>query len=644
MTVEAPTAPASAEERLRARALDLLKSVTLEAILESDEPLRTVDAARIVAENLSLKLTEEETGGLASVVRMVLDSDPIFSQANRQWDIALRMGRAEGDRRKPVERAIADFVDLLGHPTDPRPVAVLAAAVYGRPPDYYESMIERLAPSSQQFFRADGQIAVSRWLIDISSDDPEDVEYDNFEDPAPVEALRKSAKGIKANDAAAFARALIEKAGEPVDNKALLFLAWTEFPETEPRELFAALAADPRLVLERGPAWVTAEDHRRVIETLRTLTAEPEAASELVAAALPAVEEEDLGILGPTTVRVSDEDLDQVYHLMAQEERTYRVADLCQQALEAFPGSRTYQAVYDSLLARMREDRRFQWLGFERFRLSGTVPREVEMLPEGLSFDVREYLDEEGNEIDKILDPGEWKFNLDEQVKHYLVQDVGDDETLPPSSTPTRLDSSPPLHHYVAGTRYLRHADRGFFPADVDITQATLLSPDGSRFEVWVNNRLGLIFGLKEWYDANLPWVGGRFAIERGDQPDEYRLAHTQGDVEPLMDIPMERLQELLQLRAEAASENLPLTELVLRILKAHPDGLHFVTLFTEVNVVRRSRRVQVASILSAQRFFTQSPQQPGIWHYDEKRAAKTRKKGPKRPIRDYGDEDEDEA
>src|SRR5688500_2924575 len=110
MAVKTKKAPgAGGEERLRGRALDIIKTATLESILRSDEPLRTADAARMVAERLGMELTEEELGGLASLVRMVLDSDPLFSQSNRQWDLALRMGRAEGDRRKPVERAVEDF-------------------------------------------------------------------------------------------------------------------------------------------------------------------------------------------------------------------------------------------------------------------------------------------------------------------------------------------------------------------------------------------------------------------------------------------------------------------------------------------------------------------------------------------------------
>jgi hypothetical protein len=176
-----------------------------------------------------------------------------------------------------------------------------------------------------------------------------------------------------------------------------------------------------------------------------------------------------------------------------------------------------------------------------------------------------------------------------------------------------------------------------------EVTQISLVAPDGSRFDAWVNNRLGLLFGLKDWYEATLPWVGGLFTIERGSQPDEYRITHD-GGVEPLMDIPMERLSQLLQLRAEAASEALPTSEVLLRILKAHPEGIPFATLFAEVNVVRRLRRAQLASALSGQRYFQQMQGQPGIWHYDEKRAQKAKKKGaPKRPMREYYDEGEDE-
>lgn len=637
----------TAEERRRARALDLLRTTLLEVILESDAPLRTADLARLVAERLGLSLTEEQAGGLAVLTRMVLDTDPLFSQSHRQWDLALRMGRAEGDRRKPVERALEDFVDLIGHPAPPTHVAVLAAAVYGRNPDYYERMLDRLAERRHPFLPLpDGTLAIRRWMLELTSDDPQDVEEDNFEDPAVLEPVREAARAVREPDPTAYARSLVRHMGAPVENRALQFVTWCAFPQTDPVELFTRLWQDPELRLERGPVWVTAEDHRRVLDTLVSLARDPDAAAELVAATVPA-EEEEIGILAPTTARVSDEDLDQVYEFMLRDrDRTYTLSELLQNVLEAFPGSRNYPAVSESLRTRLREDPRFRWVGWERYRLEGSLPPDVELLPEGLAFDDREYLGEDGVEVDRDLDPREWKFALEEQIRHYLVQDVGDDDTTPPATPPDRLVTALPLHHYVAGTLYLRHADRGLFPTEPDILQATLLPSEGNRFDVWLNNRLGLLYGLKEWYEeTGLPWVGARLTIERTDQPGEYRL-HYEGEVEPLMNVPLERLQQLVALRGEAASEGLPLTEVVTRILRAYPEGLHFVTLFTEVNIVRRTRRARLASILSAQRYFVQNPQQPGIWSFDEKRAAKgkgKKKGGPRRPVRELYEEEEED-
>lgn len=640
MTVEAtPAAELTPEERLRARALDLLKTTTLEVILASDEPLRTGEVGRRVAEALGLELSEEEQGGLATLSRMVMDSDPLFSQSNRQWDLAMRLGRAEGDKRKPVERAIEDAADLIGHPTSPEPIATFVSAIYGRDTDFYVSMIERLAETRPQFFKVQGdRIGITRWLLDISSDDPEDVEYDNFQDTSVLDQVRSLASGLDGSDPVAFARSVVGKSSEPVDNRALLFLTWEKFPDLDTETIFSELFADQEMVLEKGPAWVTRASHDAVIQEIRRLARDPEAASEQLAASVP----EDEGAGAAQSVRVSDDDLDQVYAYMSDSVRTYRVAELCQQALEAFPGSRTYRAVHDSLLSRMKEDARFLWVGWERFRTQGSVPEDVLTLPEGLAFPPDQaYLDEEGEATDKAVDPRDWKFQLAQQIQHYDVQDVGDDGTAP-GNPPEVLVCSPPLHHYVAGTRYLRHSDRGFFPEEPQLQQPTLITNEGQRLEIWVNNGLGLIFGLKDWYEnSGLPWVGGRFTIEKTEQPDEYRLNYT-GETDEVMDIPLDQLQALLQLRAEAVSEMLSLTEITKRILQAAPEGLPFANLFARVNVVRRVRRAQMASILSSQRFFQQSPQTPGIWAYDEKRAQKAKKKsGPKRPMRGY-DEDED--
>lgn len=634
---------ATPEDNLRARSLDLVRTACLEVMLEADEPLRTADVARLAAERLGLQLTEEELGGLGSLVRLVLDSDPLYSQSNRRWDLALRMGRAEGDRRKPVERSLEDFVDLIGHPVDTRPLGVLAAAVYGRLPEYYEKMLRRIAPSHERFFLLeDDRIAVSRWLLDLFSDEPEDVEADNFTDPDRPRALAALAEGISAEHPADFARELVLRAGEPVDGRALQYVTWQRFPDVDLVQLFVDMSHDEELVQERGPTWVSAAEHARAVEAIRGLVRAPEQLGELVAASLPA-EEEELAILAPTVARVSDDDLNQVYLYVQSEERTYRLPELLQQVLEAFPGSRTYADIHESLGARMREDPRFQWVGGERFRLAGTIPAEVEALPENFTFDEDVYLGADGEELDRLVELRDWKGGLEEQIQHPLVQDLGDDDTVP-GPAPTEVSFSPQLHHYVAGVCYVPRMAQGFFPRTPDILQVSLLTAAGERLEVWVNNRFGLVSGLKEWYDANLPWLGGTFSLARTESPEEYRLIHT-GELNPLMHIPLDRLQQLLALRSEAATERLPLTDVVTRILRLYEEGLHFVTLFAAVNVVRRTRRSTLASMLSSQRFFVQASPESAVWQYDEKRAAKTKgrkKGGPRRPARDW-DEDEDE-
>src|SRR5690349_10071854 len=80
-------APASIEER----ALSYLRVLALECILASPESLRITDLTRMIVERLGVPFDEHEAGGLASVIRLMLDSDPRFAQSSRRWDLALRM-------------------------------------------------------------------------------------------------------------------------------------------------------------------------------------------------------------------------------------------------------------------------------------------------------------------------------------------------------------------------------------------------------------------------------------------------------------------------------------------------------------------------------------------------------------------------
>jgi hypothetical protein len=58
--------------------------------------------------------------------------------------------------------------------------------------------------------------------------------------------------------------------------------------------------------------------------------------------------------------------------------------------------------------------------------------------------------------------------------------------------------------------------------------------------------------------------------------------------------------------------------DLMRQIMEGYKKGIHFVTLFTEMNVVRRTHAYLLASLLSAYACFTYL--RPGYWGYELKK------------------------
>src|SRR5262249_6701542 len=190
------------------------------------------------------------------------------------------------------------------------------------------------------------------------------------------------------------------------------------------------------------------------------------------------------------------------------------------------------------------------------------------------------------------------------EIHDPLVLDVGDDDSES-APAPERLRKSLLLHHYFAGTLYVPYCERTFFPPEPDLIELTLLTPEGERLDAWFNHRLGLLFGLRSWYEALdarselESWSGPVFYITRTHQPDEFRLEYNR-EVEQKTFVPRERLPQLFGiLRGEAEAEGWPLTTIVSRLLKDDNEGLPFVPIFIQTNIVRRARRDAVASVLS---------------------------------------------
>ncbi len=340
----APQQPVWAPAPIEERALEYLKTVAFEAILDAPEAQRITDLTRAVIDRLRVTLSDEESGGLASVIRLTLDSDPRFAQTNRMWDLALRMGRADADRKKPVERSIEDFVDQLGLPAEADRIATLTGLLYGREPDYFKRMLDRIAPVQPKFFLTpDGKIGISRWLLRVESDDPDDVRFDNFANDrdlaAADEAARAGARagahagahevgsgsgsgsgGGKADNPVEYARRLAEKSAAPLPFKPLAFQVWNRFRDVESQALFNDLAAAGALQgrgvrLLPGPLVAASGQVDALIEAIRQLARIPEAVTSMLAvtqAAAGGWAGSGSGAPAAPSVSASDADVDQV--------------------------------------------------------------------------------------------------------------------------------------------------------------------------------------------------------------------------------------------------------------------------------------------------------------------------------------------
>src|SRR5262249_42124921 len=155
-----------------------------------------------------------------------------------------------------------------------------------------------------------------------------------------AEATARLAEDLKAGNALELAEVIAARSAAPAPFKPLAFAVWTRFPDTESQALFNDLLADDRVTMLPGPAVAAAKQHQQLLETLRTLARTPESAASMLAAAVPPEEE---AVVAPA-ISAADADVDQVYEFMERDPfRSYRASELCQEVLETFPGSRSYQ-------------------------------------------------------------------------------------------------------------------------------------------------------------------------------------------------------------------------------------------------------------------------------------------------------------
>ena len=539
--------------------------------------------------------------------RDVLQSDPRFVEQDGRFDIAVRDQIAAMGFNAALEHLIED----LGAPINPSLAAAFFATVTDRDQGYYEQLVERLAQRGNAFLQAQDGLVPGSWLLFPEGDTDEDVLfYCDLETDEELAFFRPFLADDDLRAAAPLDTAvkMVKAAGEPIRNKVLDFFVWRLHPgEFDGPQLLSQMLQDDRVYSAAGLRWLPGEVGEQVrveLHNVRESAGDHEGVAELD---LPAILAEPLP---PDRAGyfIEDDDLGLIYDMIKKAPEPVTVQQIMFEVLELFPEDEEFIPALHSVHALLHDDPGLLDLDVTTFMGPGALPAWVKAVPPELvphvdPIDVAPVLQAEG------LDPG-----LQEKLQDPYLEDYADDEIPVPDDMITEDETfyTVSFPHIIAGTMKLRKMDREFFGVLASAAPITVLDAEGAHHEAWVNTETGLIVGLGKLYETMDLKPGALLGLTRGDGEREFFCEY--GGEDEVSAIPPERLGELLGLRQQAEKEDWTLFQALCETLRAYPKGAQFEIIYSQLNVVYRATRLQLASLLSYYLCFRAGDDQGDTW------------------------------
>jgi hypothetical protein len=570
-------------------------SLVYRAMLEAGEPSKANDLARLV----------DRADVDTKLARVVVATNPHMTAIDRKWTLWTRYL----DVRRTLDFNLHRILNTFGQPIRLPFLARELQAVYGRPAVVYEEMLERLAADPARFFRVgEDSVAPTDWLLNTDAAIEEEVLFDNFLEDGDVFPLLEIAESSGLDPARPeTVTAFLDAADRPVRNKALQFLAWRANKEAfDPVAFYRAVCETEGVYGLTDLTWIGPKTAER-LATHFPVIAQLEVSDTIEATAQETAQ----------PLVIGEAERDTLIHTIIENEEFTRASKLLEDVFEVTPDYRTYVEDLRNVIDALAHDDRVIWLGSDRFRPQGSVPGYVFTVPGLLEIPETHFTDVEGNPIDQLLEDDGFDGGLERDILNPLAQDVLDEEPVPAPdpNPPSNARAVIKYHHKQIGTLPLCQFASGFFPTQPTILETEFVLPGGQKAQVWINNETRLLYGLLDWFDSIPIDSGATFTLER-QEPDRYAITYND-ESEPAMFISRNRVNELLAIQERSETEDLANFDLVREIMEHYRKGIEFLTLHTEVNIVRRVTRRMVASILSEYHCFFQ---RSGAWVYDAKK------------------------
>ena len=582
---------------------DLMTDEKLATRYANDLALRALIALRDPAKASDVAAKTGRDDFDVQLARVALATNPVVTMTDRKYTLWSRFA----DKRSSVDAHLVELLDEVGAPVPLMELAGELSDTYQRPAEIYEEMLTRLVTDHRRFLLLEDEYIVpSKWFLDTEAEVEEEILFDNFIEDDEVYPYFELADKVGLSDDPATISAFLKSVGKPVKNLALQFLAYRRNTEKfRPIAFYQSVFLKSGATGLSGGYWISRELAASLAKHFTEL-----AKSEIVEAA------EAEAAAQPLTL--NDTMREELVEKVLSSDNAISADALLEDMFDVSLGDKTYNDDAATILAALKSDERVTWVGGVRFRAVGTQPPYIFSVPGLLEIPFEQHFDEDGAPIDQMLEDDGLDGGLDREIRAPFAQDVLDEEAIPApeANPPSNVRAIVKYHHKLIGTLPLCQFPAGFFPVEPTIIEAEFVLPGGQKTQVWINNETRLIYGLIDWFQSIPVDSGATFTLERMT-PDRYQVNYND-ETEPSTFISRNRINELMELQERAESENLSTFDIVREIIEHYKKGIEFLTLHTEVNIVRRATRRLVASILSEYHAFTQ---RGGAWVFDAKKA-----------------------
>ena len=293
------------------------------------------------------------------------------------------------------------------------------------------------------------------------------------------------------------------------------------------------------------------------------------------------------------TVTIPEAKIIEIEALFDDEMQIISNTDILFDVFELKPDDDDYEMMEMSITKVLKKTPNFQPVSVndDEWTIERFIPEQVKNLPHykiGKHIRVTTWL--EYGDDDYMTDSG---FAEDEMLLEASV-----DERKGVLSENMQIERILSAYEYENGILFIRPCDRPFFPEKPQYLKCQFFDELNQSYTIFVNNRLGYLYGLKEWYNSIDNPFAARFNIYGTPEKNEYRLLYKR-ETDAFHQIPKEQLNNLKLLWERVKTAGMKTTEIILEIMRMHTHGIDRKRLYWEVNAIRYTPMRTVYGILS---------------------------------------------